>query len=572
MKVFNRKAELASAFPVYNHSVSIYFIKFIGRNQKIYEMKKRLLNLFTSLFIGSAAIAQPFNNVLKLDGTNDYAEYTPALVPASSDFTIETYFNLCNISSSPFIFDSRGSTAGDGIQIRFNAGSLDISIEHSTAGSNQKMITNNAKDNIWYHLAVTHNVSDSMCYIYLNGVLLDSLKGLITPFPKFTVGKADFTTSGYFKGYMDEFRISDTIRYSGNFTVPTSAFANDNRTIALWHFDETEGSSAFNDASTNNYDLTGYIGAETRTPFTGASAGANVKVCLGDTVQITATGGDSYTWTPNTYLQCDTCDTTNAYPINTKDYIVMIYKDSLPCPISDTLTVTVDSIPNIYIGGDTALCIGQSATLNVMGSVSSYAWSTGATTSSIVVSPTTNSNYFVVGTDGNTCSDSAFYTLAVVAWPDTSVSGGGVGIPILSNDTTPGMVYQWIDCGNGNTPISGATTRTLSPTTTGSYAVILSNGYCSDTSRCVIFTYWSINEYTTNNYTVYPNPAADEVKITLNAFTGNLKFTINNSIGEIIKTGYITGAIQNITLGDIPNGVYMLSIEGTKSKLITVIK
>jgi hypothetical protein len=38
-------------------------------------------------------------------------------------------------------------------------------------------------------------------------------------------------------GTMDELRISDTVRYDGVFTPPTSPFASDESTLALFHFD-----------------------------------------------------------------------------------------------------------------------------------------------------------------------------------------------------------------------------------------------------------------------------------------------------------------------------------------------
>ncbi len=47
-----------------------------------------------------------------------------------------------------------------------------------------------------------------------------------------------------------------------------------------------------------------------------------------------------------------------------------------------------------------------------------------------------------------------------------------------------GATYQWVDCQNGYAPIAGATGRTFTPTASGSYAVILTKGSCSDTSGC----------------------------------------------------------------------------------------
>ena len=48
--------------------------------------------------------------------------------------------------------------------------------------------------------------------------------------------------------------------------------------------------------------------------------------------------------------------------------------------------------------------------------------------------------------------------------------------------------YQWIDCDNASTAIAGETAQSFTPTADGNYAVIVSDGTCSDTSVCTAFT------------------------------------------------------------------------------------
>lgn len=48
--------------------------------------------------------------------------------------------------------------------------------------------------------------------------------------------------------------------------------------------------------------------------------------------------------------------------------------------------------------------------------------------------------------------------------------------------------YQWIDCGNSNAEIVGETSHIFEPSVSGSYAVVVSNGTCSDTSDCQSIT------------------------------------------------------------------------------------
>ena len=58
------------------------------------------------------------------------------------------------------------------------------------------------------------------------------------------------------KGYIDEVRISNVVRYVGpEWEVPKGKFEVDKHTISLWHFDEAPGANRFKDASGNGYHL-----------------------------------------------------------------------------------------------------------------------------------------------------------------------------------------------------------------------------------------------------------------------------------------------------------------------------
>ena len=58
------------------------------------------------------------------------------------------------------------------------------------------------------------------------------------------------------RGYIDEVRISNVVRYVGpEWEVPEGKFEVDEHTISLWHFDEAPGINVFKDASGNEYDL-----------------------------------------------------------------------------------------------------------------------------------------------------------------------------------------------------------------------------------------------------------------------------------------------------------------------------
>jgi gliding motility-associated-like protein len=116
----------------------------------------------------------------------------------------------------------------------------------------------------------------------------------------------------------------------------------------LWQ-DGSVGAS-FNAASSGLYalqasSLAGCVDTDTiNIQFVNSSITATAtssSILLGDTVQLSATGGQNYTWSPDEGLSCGSCDSPFASPSETTTYIVTSI-DSFGCRVSDTLIVEVD--------------------------------------------------------------------------------------------------------------------------------------------------------------------------------------------------------------------------------------
>ena len=76
-----------------------------------------------------------------------------------------------------------------------------------------------------------------------------------------------------------------------------------------------------------------------------------------------------------------------------------------------TFTTACDPV-NVSAVGDTTINYGQSATLTASGA-NSYLWSTGATTESVIVNPTSTTTYTVTGADSYGCTDTASVVITV---------------------------------------------------------------------------------------------------------------------------------------------------------------
>jgi hypothetical protein len=64
------------------------------------------------------------------------------------------------------------------------------------------------------------------------------------------------------------------------------------------------------------------------------------------------------------------------------------------------------------LNGANVICLGESSTLTISGA-DTYTWNDGSNLSNLVINPTSNSTYSVVGLSNNGCSSSAAITVSV---------------------------------------------------------------------------------------------------------------------------------------------------------------
>jgi hypothetical protein len=142
-----------------------------------------------------------------------------------------------------------------------------------------------------------------------------------------------------------------------------------------------------------------------------AQASDDVAICDGDCTTLSVTEGEEYIWsTGDTTQNIEVCpDTTSMY------YITVI--NSLGCPASDSVEVTVNPIPMAEFSSDTVICQGACVELSASGGVS-YLWSTGEDTSDIIVCPYTSDSYWINVINEYNCFVSDTIEVEVVPYPE----------------------------------------------------------------------------------------------------------------------------------------------------------
>jgi gliding motility-associated-like protein len=151
-----------------------------------------------------------------------------------------------------------------------------------------------------------------------------------------------------------------------------------------------------------------------------ADAGPDVGICIGDNIDLAASGGVSYSWSPGTDLSSTSIPNPNASPTTTTTYTVVI-ADAFGCIGQDEITVTVNPLPIADASPNLTACPGDLVQLDATGGVS-YSWDpTTDLSDPNIADPifTANGpqNFTVTVTDANGCVSTASINIDVGPFP-----------------------------------------------------------------------------------------------------------------------------------------------------------
>jgi gliding motility-associated-like protein len=200
----------------------------------------------------------------------------------------------------------------------------------------------------------------------------------------------------------------------------------------------------------------------------------SVTICQGQTSNLTASGGNTYSWS--------TGDITN--PITVSPAVTTSYTvtgTTSGCSATAISTVTVNPMPVVTVNSET-ICTGATAALTASTSSvgGNFVWLPGnASTQAINVNPVSSTTYTVTYTL-NSCSTTALSTVTVNNTPSISVNSMAICDGTTATLTaTGGTSYSW-----STGDLTGSIT--VSPSTSSSYTVTGSSNGCSGTAVSIV--------------------------------------------------------------------------------------
>lgn len=207
-----------------------------------------------------------FGNALYFDGVSSYVSVPTGTLSIAGPFTVEAWIYRNALGDLQYVLskdDGPGDPESNYNLLSFDGNKLALFLAGLTGGTVSKGTayfdsggggivgeTTIGVDGLWHHVAGVFTGSELQ--VYLDGVLDGSVAVSGTPYTntaELWIGNRKFSP-GYFNGKIDEVRISNDDITSFDLSSPPSV--DPSTTVALWHFDESFGTTVFDETLNNN--------------------------------------------------------------------------------------------------------------------------------------------------------------------------------------------------------------------------------------------------------------------------------------------------------------------------------
>lgn len=403
--------------------------------------------------------------------------------------------------------------------------------------NNQVVSTTTPAVNTWYHLAIT--IDNSAVKIYVNSVMEASTVSTFSGFD-YVGGKKVYLGGTNETSYNTPLLGTiDNARFYSR--AITAAEVN-----ALYTQDPSCGSFFLN-------------------PPVASFTASSTKICEGGVITFTdlsTNSPTSWSWQINGGNPSTSTLSNPSATFSTAGNYAVSLTSSNSAGASNVSTQTIQVFPNptlVLVPSSSTLCSGQSATLVASGAPT-LIWNGSQTANSMVITPSVNSSYTVVGIDNNGCTNSVVTTISLFPLP--SVSASPKSFTMCENEqmifTASGASsYVW------NSGQVGPS-YTLGPVPAGTqtfYVTGFSAMNCINTASVSVLVNKCneiAEENIDNKFSLFPNPSNDRIHLN---FYGSIisGWKIFDLTGKEIKSSEnLLRDYSEIDISSFPKGIYLI--------------
>ncbi len=333
-------------------------------------------------------------------------------------------------------------------------------------------------------------------------------------------------------------------------------------TTYSWSSGATTNSISVSPTSNTSYTVTGTSNGCTNTKVSSVNVNTtptvavnNSTICSGNSANLIASGATTYSWSNGA-----TTSSISVSPMSNTSYTVIGTNNG--CTNTKVSSIVVRTTPTVSVNSST-ICSGSSANLTASGATT-YSWNNGATTSSISVSPTSNTNYTVIGTS-NGCLNTKVTNVTVNQLPTVTLNSLGGPLCVSNAAVTlsgspSGGVYSGagVSGSNFDPAVAGVGSFTITYNYTDANTCSSVASETVNVNTCTAITE-SINS---NPFVMYPNPTNGNFTIDFNSNTiENANLEIFDAIGKLVLAETITNSITNVSFEHYAKGIYSVRIK-----------
>lgn len=297
--------------------------------------------------------------------------------------------------------------------------------------------------------------------------------------------------------------------------------------------------------------------------------GSATSICSGqNNFTATASGADTYVWSTGS-----SAPTTTDIPVISSNFSVIGTNTLTGCTSAATLALLVLPSPAVFITSfKTSVCMGSGITLNGAGA-STYTWSNGTISPSVIVIPTVPTTYTVFGTGANGCTGEASQLITIDPLPVISFTSSAASPTICAGETViftaqfqEGLAHYWNYFPPGGVIAGDIFTISPAASTTINLQANDENGCYSKVNYFLIVDNCTgINKLPLSaEVRIYPNPGNGDYIIE----SGNPEFktvVITDLAGKVIFENATYDSEVRLNIKKSPNGIYQVKINSASS-------